>query len=297
MVRYPREQRRSLSDFEEIRIRTGDGSERPLMELAEVKNDRSYAEINRIEQMRSITVTADVDDTKGNAREIVGLMQKEFMPDLLKKYPGVRVRWEGQQEDTMESMGSLFKGLGVALFAMYCLLTLEFRSYIQPLIILLAIPFGWMGAIWGHAILGLPLTIFTVFGLVSLTGVVVNDSIVLVDFINRRVRRGVPLRKGLLEAGRRRFRPVLLTSVTTVAGLTPLLLERSFQAQVLIPMAASLSFGLVASTAVVLLLVPTLYSVYARVCGVTFELIDEPEYDKPVHAQSAVVAKVVDSGE
>jgi multidrug efflux pump subunit AcrB len=187
-------------------------------------------------------------------------------------------------------MSSLWKGMGVALFAMYCLLTLEFRSYFQPMLILLAIPFGWMGAIWGHYALGLPLTIFSVFGLVSLTGVVVNDSIVLVDFINRRIRRGVPLRKGLLEAGRRRFRPVLLTSVTTVAGLTPLLLERSFQAQVLIPMAASLSFGLMASTAVVLLLVPTLYSVYARGIDVAYDPAEELEYEKPARAASVVTA-------
>jgi multidrug efflux pump subunit AcrB len=149
-----------------------------------------------------------------------------------------------------------------------------------------------MGAIWGHYALGLPLTIFSVFGLVSLTGVVVNDSIVLVDFINRRVRSGVALRKGLMEAGRRRFRPVLLTSVTTVAGLTPLLLERSFQAQVLIPMAASLSFGLMASTAVVLLLVPTLYAIYARAIDVSYDPNEELEYERPARVPAVATATV-----
>jgi multidrug efflux pump subunit AcrB len=288
MVRYPREQRRSLADFEEIRVRTGDGSERPLTELARIDYDQSYSEINRIEQLRSITITADVDDARGNAHQIVGALQKDFMPGLLAQYPEIRVRWEGQKEQSDESMNSLFIGFLVSVFAMYCLLTLEFRSYIQPLLILAAIPFGFMGAIWGHAVLGLPLTIFSMFGLVSLTGVVVNDSIVLVDFINQRARRGVPLRTALMEAGRRRLRPVLLTSVTTVAGLTPLLLERSFQAQVLIPMAASLSFGLIAATSLVLILVPTMYHSYVTLFNVTLETEEVLEYDKPHKTRPAV---------
>jgi hydrophobic/amphiphilic exporter-1 (mainly G- bacteria), HAE1 family len=235
MVRYPQQQRRSLGDFEAIRVRTGDGAERPLTELAEVTVRRGYSEINRVDQLRSITVTADLDDKRANASAIVNDLQANFMPGLFAEHPEVRVRWEGQREDSNESMASLAVGFLLAVFAMYCLLTLEFRSYFQPFMILTIIPFGFMGAIWGHAILGLPLTIFSMFGLVALTGVVVNDSIVLVDFINHRVQEGTPLRTALLEAGRRRFRPVLLTSITTVAGLTPLLLETSFQAQVLDP--------------------------------------------------------------
>jgi multidrug efflux pump subunit AcrB len=315
MVRYPREQRHSLVDFEEIRIRTGDGSERPLTELADITYNQSYSEINRIEQLRSITITADVDDAVGNAHKIVGDIQKTFMlfdkplesksggdkPEtstdpktwcLLDRYPDVRVRWEGQKEQTDESISSLFIGFLGAVFGMYCLLTLEFRSYVQPLLILIIIPFGFMGAIWGHALLGLPLTMFSMFGLISLTGVVVNDSIVLVDFINLRARRGVPLRKALMEAGRRRFRPVLLTSITTVAGLTPLLLERSFQAQVLIPMAASLSFGLMAATTLVLVLVPTLYYVvyasYMWFTGNSLATHEELEYGTPGKEKPAV---------
>jgi multidrug efflux pump subunit AcrB len=175
----------------------------------------------------------------------------------------------------------------LAVFGMYCLLTLQFRSYFQPFLILIIIPFGFMGAIWGHALLRLPLTIFTMFGLVALTGVVVNDSIVLVDFINQRTRRGVPLRTALLEAGRRRFRPVLLTSVTTVAGLTPMLLEQSFQAQVLIPMAASLSFGLMASTLLVLVLVPTLYHAYGRMTGLGLETDHHTEHEALPEQQPA----------
>ena len=282
MVRYPRDQRRSLSDFEAIRVRTGDGAERPLTELAEVTIRRGYAEINRLDQMRSITVTADLDEKQGNASKIVSDMQANFIPELLKEFPEVRVRWEGQREDSRESMSSLYVGFVLAVFAMYCLLTLEFRSYFQPFIILTIIPFGFMGAIWGHAILGLPLTMLSMFGLVALTGVVVNDSIVLVDFINHRVHRGTPIRTALLEAGRRRLRPVLLTSITTVAGLTPLLLETSFQAQVLIPMAASLCFGLMASTGLVLLVVPTLYMVYIQLFAPKIYDINVDEYEVPI---------------
>lgn len=277
MVRYPSEQRRSLADFDEIRIRAGDGSERPLTELADVTIDRGFSEINRVDQLRSITVTADLDDTRANASQIVEDLQANFMPGLFAKYPHVRVRWEGQREESDESMQSLFVGFLLAIFGMYCLLTLEFRSYFQPFLILTIIPFGFMGAIWGHAVMGLPLTIFSMFGLVSLTGVVVNDSIVMVDFINHRLEAGTPLITSLLEAGRRRFRPVLLTSMTTVAGLAPMLLETSFQAQVLVPMAATLAFGLIASTILVLITVPTLYSVYGRLVGIKLGTDNEEE--------------------
>jgi len=142
------------------------------------------------------------------------------------------------------------------------LLVLQFRSYIQPILILAIVPFGMIGAVWGHALLGLPLTLFSMFGLVALSGVVINDSIVLIDFINSRVRDGIPIRDALLESGERRFRPIMLTSLTTIAGLAPLMTERSFQAQLLIPMAASLAFGLMLATFLVLLLVPTFYSLY-----------------------------------
>ncbi len=267
MVRYPRAERRSMADFEEIRIRTVDGSERPISELADVNVQRGYSEINRIDQMRSITITADVDESVANAFSIVQELRSSFMPGLLGKYDGVRVRWEGQQEQTTESMESLKLGLLVALVAMFVLLTMEFRSYLQPLMILAIIPFGVIGAIWGHFLQGRELTMFSLFGLVALTGVVVNDAIVLIDFINQRVRDGLPLKAALIDASSQRLRPVFLTSVTTVAGLLPILLERSFQAQIVIPMATSLCFGLMASTVIVLVLVPTLYYVYASLTG------------------------------
>lgn len=264
MVRYPEEERRSLADFSEIRLRGSDGAERPITELAEVNVRRGFSEINRVNQKRSITITADLDESKANAEQIITQLRNEFMPQLMKKYPGISVRWEGQQEQSRESVGSLMVGFAVAITAMFVLLVLQFRSYFQPLLILAIIPFGMVGAVWGHALMGIPLTLFSMFGLVALAGVVVNDSIVLIDFINQRVREGLPLRQALLESGTRRFRPVLLTSLTTIAGLLPLLMEKSFQAQLLIPMATSLAFGLMMATALVLFMVPILYNVYGK---------------------------------
>ena len=285
MVRYPKEQRRSLADFEEIRIRTGDGAERPLTELAEVSVQRGYAEINRVDQLRSITVTADVDEAKGNAEEVVRDLESKVMPGILAAHPSVTVRWEGQKEQSRESMSSLGRGFVVAIFLMFVLLTLAFRSYFQPMIILMIIPFGVMGAIWGHALLGLPLTIFTMFGVVALTGVVINDSIVLVDYINHAVRSGESLHDAIMRAGVRRFRPVVLTSITTIAGLFPLMTETSFQAQILIPMAAAMVFGLMLGTILVLLLVPVFYSLYGDfVAAVTSEPVEESPKTNPVVA-------------
>ncbi len=284
MVRYPREDRRALADFEDIRIRTIDGAERPITELADVRVERGYSEINRIEQLRSITITADVDELAGNAYAIVSDLRATFMPELLEKYPGVGVLYRGQQESTTESMDSLMLGLLVALVAMYVLLTVEFRSYLQPMMIMAIIPFGVIGAIWGHFVQGLEITMFSLFGIVALTGVVVNDAIVLIDFINLRVREGLPLKEALVNASTGRLRPVFLTSVTTVAGLTPILLERSFQAQIVVPMATSLAFGLLASTVLVLLLVPSLYYIYVLMSGGNAHALhdeDDPVPDAP----------------
>ena len=267
MVRYPPEERRSMADFEEIRVDQNDGIKRPISELAEINIQRGYSEINRVNQSQSITVRADVDERTANARSIVSDLQKDVLPGLLKEFPHVRVMWEGQQEQTAESVGSLMRGFVIALMAMFALLTFEFNSYLQPFIIMCVIPFGAIGALFGHAAMGLPLTLFSVMGLVALTGVVVNDSIVLVDFINHKSKEGLPLHETLLESGKRRLRPVLLTSLTTIAGLLPLLTETSLQAQLLIPMATSLCFGLLLATILVLYMVPIYYMFYVRLTG------------------------------
>ncbi|MFM7867711.1 MAG: efflux RND transporter permease subunit, partial [Planctomycetaceae bacterium] len=200
MVRYPESDRQTLARFDDIRVDAGDGIQRPITELADVNVTRGYSEINRIDQKRSITISADINEKLGNAKEIVASMRSEFMPQLLQKYPGLRVRWEGQQEQDEESVQSLGIGLFVALLAMYVLLTMEFTSYGQPLVVMAVIPFGIVGAVLGHWVMGLPLTLFSTLGLVALTGIVVNDSIVLVDFINGAVRIGVPLEQAVLQA-------------------------------------------------------------------------------------------------
>lgn len=262
MVTYPREARRSITNFDEVRVRLEDGIERPIRELAEVEVVRSYAEINRIDQARSITVSSDLDEDVGNAAEIVADLQKNFVPELQRQYPDIRVRWEGQQEQRAESFGSMGIGFGVALAIMFVLLSIEFKSAIQPVLVMSIIPFGALGAVAGHLIMGLPLTLFSMYGIVALTGIVVNDSIVLIDFINSRVRAGVPIGQAISESGSRRFRPVLLTTITTIGGLLPILLEKSIQAQILVPMATSIAFGELFATVVVLYLVPVSYSLY-----------------------------------
>ena len=269
MVRYPEQARKNIEEFEQIRIRDNEGIERPLLDVAVPIEQRAFSKINRLDQRRSVTISASVDSKVANAREIIAEMKNEVVPELIEKYrrehgASLAVNWEGEQAQNEESFASMGAGFMVALLCMYVLLTLQFRSYIQPVIILGIIPFGWLGAILGHAIMGLNLTLFSFFGLIALTGVVVNDSIVLVDFINRRIREGVPLYDALMSAGKRRFRPILLTSFTTVAGLFPMLLETSMQAQVLIPMAASLIFGLITGTFLILILVPIFYMLYAK---------------------------------
>lgn len=267
LVTYPRQDRRSLANFDEVRVRLSDGVERPITELAEIDVVRGYAEINRIDQARSITVSADLDEQVGNADEIVTDMKASFFPDLSQQFPSLRVRWEGQQERRSESFGSLFSGFAIALLAMYILLAIEFKSSVQPFLVMLIIPFGALGAAVGHLLMGLPLTLFSFYGIIALTGIVVNDSIVLIDFINSRVRQGMPIAEALQESGARRFRPVMLTTITTIGGLIPILLETSIQAQILIPMATSIAFGELFATAIVLYIVPVTYSLYHSAGG------------------------------
>ena len=277
MVRYPDNERRSLANFNQIRVRGNDGAEYPITELADIEITRGASEINRVDQLRSITVSSDLNEQVegANAKEIVADLKADFFgpKSFTEKYPNVRVRWEGQEAESQDSIKSLMIGLALAMIGMYILLTIQFTSYLQPILIMMIIPFGCIGAIAGHFWLGLPVTMFSLFGLVALTGVVVNDSIVLIDFINQRMSDGMPLHDAIIDAGRRRFRPVLLTSVTTVAGLTPILLETSLQAQFLIPMAASLSFGIMTSTVLVLILVPSFYCIL----DILFKIGPRPE--------------------
>lgn len=261
MVRYPRDQRRSIGDLENMRVRTPDGAEVPFGQVAEVAGGRGFASIEREDRRRVVSVLADVDQKVTNAQEVMADLQRGTLPDLQAEFPSLRLSFEGEERDRMESLGSLRKGFAISLLLIYALLAVLFRSYAQPLIIMSAIPFGLLGAVLGHVLMGMDLTLLSMFGVVALTGVVVNDSLIMVDFINRHRDDGHGVRAAVLLSGVRRFRPIVLTSLTTFAGLTPMLLEKSMQARFLIPMAVSLGFGVLFATFITLVLVPVSYLV------------------------------------
>lgn len=268
MVRYSKMERETEASIDDLRIRTRDGRQIPLSQVADITIKRGYSAIQRVDRKRVITVISDIDENVANAQEIVKDLKLNYLDKLVARYPGISYDLEGQAKRTEELMISLGKGFGVAVMIMFLLLASQFKSYIQPVIIMTAIPFGLVGAVVGHYVNGLDLTMFSLFGLVALSGIVVNDSLILIDFINTKVRSGVRLSDAIIEAGQNRFRPVLLTSVTTVAGLFPLLLETSFQAQFLIPMAVSISYGLVAATLMTLVIVPALYYTIQDLIGI-----------------------------
>jgi multidrug efflux pump subunit AcrB len=259
MVRYPEDERRSLADVENMWIRTPDGLEVPFSEVATVELGRGFATIDRVDRRRAVNVTADVDPSRASAGDINADLRDNVLPEILLDYPGVYYSFEGAQAEQRDTISGLARGFLFALLVIYVLLAVPLRSYVQPLIIMAAIPFGLVGAIAGHFLLGLDLTILSMFGLVALTGVVVNDSLVMVDFINHHRKDAGDIESAVRQAGVARFRPILLTSLTTFAGLSPLMLERSMQARFLIPMAVSLAFGVVFATFITLVLVPSGY--------------------------------------
>lgn len=267
MVRYSKQERESEASIDLLRIRTRDNREIPLNQVARIETDRGYSAIKRVDRHRVITVISDLNEEVGNAQKIVDDLRLGFLPELVHRFPGISYDLEGQAKRSKESIDSLITGFPVAAMIIFVLLASQFRSYVQPLIIMTAIPFGLIGAIVGHFVMGLDITMISIFGIVALSGIVVNDSLILIDFINSKVREGDGVFHAVMEAGKNRFRPVLLTSVTTVAGLAPLLTETSFQAQFLIPMAVSISFGLVAATVLTLVFVPALYVVAKDITG------------------------------
>ncbi|MFC2164683.1 efflux RND transporter permease subunit [Acidobacteriota bacterium] len=261
MVRYPLQERRSLANLENKRIRTAGGIAVPFSAAAKASLGRGYSSIERTDRRRTLNITAEVDETMANANELLADITKNVLPSLLADYPSVTYSLEGEQREQSEALVSLRNGFIIALVLIFALLAIPFKSYLQPLIVMGVIPFGIVGAIWGHIIMGYNLSLLSFFGIVALTGVVVNDSLVMVDFINRYRAEGEPIEKSIREAGSVRFRPIILTSITTFAGLTPLLLEKSLQARFLIPMAISLAFGVVFATFITLVLVPISYLV------------------------------------
>jgi multidrug efflux pump subunit AcrB len=261
MVRYSQTEREMESTIDEMRIRTRDNREIPLFEVADVVEKQGYSVVHRRDRRRVITVISDLDEARANAGEIVEDLKNGFLVDLVQRHPGISFDLEGQAKRSKESLDSLKKGFLMAIMGIFLLLASQFRSYVQPVIILMAIPFGLVGAVFGHLVMGLQLTMISIFGIVALSGIVVNDALILIDFINSRVRRGEALEIAVALAGQSRFRPVILTSFTTIAGLFPLMLEQSFQAQFLIPMAVSISFGMIVATVLTLVYVPSLYMI------------------------------------
>ena len=258
MVRYPEEQRKSLQTLNDMIIRSPSGVEVPFSEVVVLVPDQSPAVIKRIDRNRLISVTADIDKEKANLNAIKTELE-EFLNELMSPYPEIAFSFEGEAKEQRKSLGSLIAGFGFVFFIIYCLLAIPFKSYSQPFVVLSVFPFGVVGAVIGHWIMGKNLSIMSFMGILALTGVVVNDSLVLVDYINKRRAEGFPLFDAIRTAGVDRFRPVMLTSLTTFAGLTPLLLDKSTQAQFLIPMAISLGFGVLFATSITLILVPINY--------------------------------------
>ncbi len=268
-VKLPKTQRSSEYDIEQLLVRTPSGKDVPLMQVAAVERGRSYTTIQRRNGRRTVTVTANVEPIDETS-QVKTTLEKDILPQLIKDYPGLSYQWEGRQADFSEGMQTLLIGFVFAMLAIYAMLAIPFKSYFQPVIVMVAIPFGIIGAVIGHMIMGfllgmkgpLPLSMMSLMGIVALSGVVVNDSLVLIDYANRLRRQDrLSAFEAIHQAGIRRFRPIMLTTLTTFGGLSPMIFETSRQARFMIPMAISLGYGILFSTVITLVLVPCLYMI------------------------------------
>jgi len=259
MVRYPESERRSVADLENMRIRTPGGAEVPFGSVADIEFDEAYSSITRLNRKRTITVSADIDAERVEPGPIIRDISQNYIPGLLSRYPGVSYGLEGASQEESDFRRNISVASIAALFLIYALIAIPLKSYSQPLIIMSVIPFGLIGAVIGHIVMDEAISMFSLFGIIALAGVVVNDSLILIDFVNRARVEGLDRFRAVLDAARERFRPIILTSLTTAAGLAPIMAETSTQAQYVIPMAISLSFGIIFATVITLFLVPCLY--------------------------------------
>ena len=264
MLRYPKNERASISNLEDMMIKVPNGSTIPVRQIAKLELGEGLSSIQRKNRKRAINVTADVDLTVTTGNEVIAAVTASILPKILKKYNSISISLEGEQQEQGQNLKSIGKNFLLAMIVVYMLLAIPFKSYFQPLVVMSSIPFGLTGAVFGHLIMGINFSVLSMMGFVALTGVVVNDSLVMVDFINRYRSEGNSIMDAVLEAGPRRFRPIFLTSLTTFVGLTPLLLEKSIQAKFMIPMAVSLSFGVIFATTITLFLVPVGYLVLEK---------------------------------
>lgn len=257
-VKLPKEERKDIKNLEMFLIRTPNGIEVPLMDVVEIEEREAFTSINRRDGRRVVNVGMDVEPANSVGR-VIALVQEETLPQLRADFPGLTWTFEGSQADMRESTNTLKAGFLIAMLLIYALLAIAFSSYLQPLIIMAAIPFGIVGAVIGHIVLGYDLSLVSLMGVIALSGVVVNDALIMIDYANKRRKEGDAIYQAIHEAGLRRFRPIILTTMTTFGGLAPIILETSSQAFYLIPMAISLGFGIVFATAIILVIVPCLY--------------------------------------
>ncbi len=269
MVRYPEGERVSIGDLEDMYIRTNNGEAVPFSSIADFDMQPGYAQINRVEGERSVAVNADIIESMVEPNVVNTDIKNNFFPELKSRYPSVDYREDGGTAEQASIIQDMARGMLFAIFGIYALLAIPLRSYTQPLMIMGVIPFGIVGAIVGHLVVGIPVNFMSFLGIIALSGVVVNDSIILVNFVNKAKRKGTPIIDAVVNGGIRRFRAILLTSLTTFFGLLPILLETSMQAQFLIPMATSLAFGIVFATVITLLLIPCLYVILEDMHGKT----------------------------
>ncbi|MEM1070846.1 MAG: efflux RND transporter permease subunit, partial [Planctomycetota bacterium] len=264
-VKLPESEREDIYSLEDLVIRTPSGAEVPLLDVADVERTSAFRSIDRKDGRRVIYVSMDVEPDRATTQVITSL-KNEVLPKLREDYPGLTWSFEGSNAELRRATASLWGSFGLALAVIYSLLAIAFRGYVQPLIVLVAIPFGVVGAVLGHIVLGYDLSLVSFMGVIALSGVVINDSLIMIDFANRR-RKDYSALEAISQAGVRRFRPILLTTLTTFGGLMPLIFEDSLQAQYIIPMAISLGFGILFSTAIILVLVPCLYLILEDMRG------------------------------
>jgi multidrug efflux pump subunit AcrB len=264
MVRYPIEDRQSIATLENMLIRTATGQAIEIGQVASITLGLGLTSIERLDRKRTVTITADVEEDRIQSGDVVSDARTKFVPKLLEKYPSVDFRLSGGTQEQSEYYLKMGLGFAVALFMIYGLLAVPLSSYLQPIVIMSVIPFGFIGAVIGHMLFDMSVNILSIFGIIALAGVVVNDSLILVEFANRGKAEGLTSEEAIVQAGTGRFRAILLTTLTTFVGLLPLLFETSVQAQFVIPMALSLSFGILFASTITLILIPCLYLVVEK---------------------------------
>jgi HAE1 family hydrophobic/amphiphilic exporter-1 len=273
----------ALRDFEQLSLFNNQGVDIPLSAIANIEEKREFSRITRIDHQRTVTISGDIDADTANTNEVIGDTRERFLDGLQQRYPGMYISLEGEVKNSRETNTSVLTGFLLGICGVYFLLSFQFRNYREPLIVLMNIPLALIGVVWGHKLMGLDITLPSMIGFVSLAGIVVNDSILLVEFVKRRCREGMVLHEAAGQAVRDRFRAIFLTSITTIAGMLPLLSETSLQAQVLVPLVASVVFGMISSTLLLLLVLPAAYAILE---DMGLREVDEKEMEYLEHAEA-----------